>query len=181
MNESKDDIADKCVNPSHYAWATLEVQPIDVMNLFGSDLANAIKYIIRAGKKYSSSEVEDLTKARIYLRHCYKTPLAMKPEDEDAIPILRFYAISLHIPILEDAVCCVYDACDLVYKLEELISDRLVMLESLKYKKQLLNEVAKCKHMAYPYPEVGLASAQINRDIKINNDYYLKQFERKVK
>ncbi len=62
MNDS-----DPVNSPSHYQGNGMEV--IDVIKAFGMHrefcLGNAIKYILRAGKK--DDELQDLKKARVYL------------------------------------------------------------------------------------------------------------------
>jgi len=52
--------------PKHY---NLGIQPIEVIDKWGLDfyLGNVLKYIARAGKKESASELEDLKKAKHYI------------------------------------------------------------------------------------------------------------------
>ena len=61
-------------HPSHYNSGSIEV--IDIIKdqlgddgLRGFDLGNALKYIMRSGKKDPSKTVEDLKKAVWYLNH----------------------------------------------------------------------------------------------------------------
>jgi hypothetical protein len=58
----------KVNNPSHYKGKSLEA--INVIEDFdlNYNLGNAIKYILRAGKKENSSKKEDLEKAMWYLK-----------------------------------------------------------------------------------------------------------------
>lgn len=55
-------------NPNHYTTDNYRV--IDIINAFNLnfELGNALKYIIRAGKKPDQSKVQDLQKAIFYLR-----------------------------------------------------------------------------------------------------------------
>jgi hypothetical protein len=57
-------------HPSHYGGDTIYevIKVIDAWQL-GFSLGNAIKYIARAGKKFHTSDVEDLKKARWYIDH----------------------------------------------------------------------------------------------------------------
>ena len=66
------------VNPSHYNTnkklvfqnPNVGLQVIDVINHFGLDfpLGNALKYLLRAGKKNPSDPIEDLEKALFYIQ-----------------------------------------------------------------------------------------------------------------
>ncbi len=62
-------------SPEHYAWLHDEIgiEPIDVCELMNFNRGNALKYILRAGRKYEAGmgdrqkEIEDLEKARYYI------------------------------------------------------------------------------------------------------------------
>lgn len=54
-------------HPSHYTSGKIEVIDFIEDQGFGFHLANAVKYICRAGKKDPSKEIEDLEKASWYL------------------------------------------------------------------------------------------------------------------
>ncbi len=61
-------------HPSHYEWLKemCGVEAIDITRHFDFDLGNALKYILRAGRKQTSqteaeSKIEDLRKAVWYL------------------------------------------------------------------------------------------------------------------
>ena len=56
------------INPSHYQTAS-GLQAIDVIEEFGLGFCdgNVVKYVLRAGKKDPTKEIEDLEKARWYL------------------------------------------------------------------------------------------------------------------
>jgi Protein of unknwon function (DUF3310) len=64
---SQDGRPDK-FNPAYYK-GNNGMQPIDVVEAFelGYSLANAVKYILRAGKKPGESELDDLMKAQWYI------------------------------------------------------------------------------------------------------------------
>lgn len=61
---------DNVNHPSHYTWlkdlAGIEV--IDITRWMDFDLGNAIKYILRCGKKDPSKAIEDLEKAIWYIK-----------------------------------------------------------------------------------------------------------------
>lgn len=61
------------VNPSHYKTAS-GIQCADIAELLGFNLGNAFKYAWRAGTKPGASLVEDLSKARWYVRRAYQEP-----------------------------------------------------------------------------------------------------------
>lgn len=66
---------DKVNHPSHYCWLKelCGIEVIDITRYLDFDLGNAVKYILRAGRKseegYSETDktIEDLQKAIFYL------------------------------------------------------------------------------------------------------------------
>ena len=56
---------DQVNHPPHYKMVGIEA--IDITEQFNFNRGNAMKYIIRAGKKDPNKEVEDLRKAQFYL------------------------------------------------------------------------------------------------------------------
>lgn len=66
---------DKVQHPSHYTWLKelCDIEVIDITRHLDFDLGNAVKYILRAGRKseegYSNIDktIEDLQKAIFYL------------------------------------------------------------------------------------------------------------------
>ena len=59
---------DNINHPKHYEDAGYLVQPIDVCQELPFCLGNAVKYLCRAGAKEGCPELEDLKKARWYLK-----------------------------------------------------------------------------------------------------------------
>lgn len=55
--------------PSHYTWLKdiCGIEVIDITRHMDFDLGNAIKYILRAGRKAPSKTIEDLKKAVWYI------------------------------------------------------------------------------------------------------------------
>lgn len=66
-------------HPTHYLAGGLEV--IDIIEVFklGFNLGNTVKYILRAGKKAESSDVDDLRKAQWYLRREIRNHTTAEP------------------------------------------------------------------------------------------------------
>lgn len=65
---SKDQVNDVINHPSHYTDGKFEtIEAIESWRL-GYHLGNAVKYISRAGKKSKDTELEDLRKARWYIK-----------------------------------------------------------------------------------------------------------------
>jgi Protein of unknwon function (DUF3310) len=64
----KEKMKETVSNPAHYTFGKIEV--IEALEDWSLDFhkANAVKYIVRAGKKDPNTEVEDLEKAIWYLR-----------------------------------------------------------------------------------------------------------------
>lgn len=69
-------IEDRVNHPRHYAWLqdVCGIEPIDICREMDFDLGNAVKYLLRAGRKgeqgYSSQQKkrEDLKKAIYYIQ-----------------------------------------------------------------------------------------------------------------
>lgn len=59
-------MTDDPINPSHYTWLPNGLEAIDITEHFNFCRGNALKYIIRAGRK-GDSAIEDLTKALWYI------------------------------------------------------------------------------------------------------------------
>lgn len=95
---NKEEIEKIVTNPPHYAGVTIE--PLDVVQCYGFLMGNAIKYLVRAGKKEGSSEESDLRKAKFYLERwssAYqgeRANLAVTPI-EDKVDALRHLAAGI--------------------------------------------------------------------------------------
>lgn len=61
-------MTDNVNHPAHYESQRIVIEPIDLCECFDFCIGNAIKYIVRAGKKEGNSEEQDLAKARWYLK-----------------------------------------------------------------------------------------------------------------
>ena len=61
----------KVYHPNHYGGKDNIYEAIKIIEAhnLGFDLGNVLKYIVRAGKKNKSTELEDLEKAAWYLNH----------------------------------------------------------------------------------------------------------------
>ncbi len=77
VNET--DETDKAVNPDYYKFHGYDV--FDIADYFGLSfpLGNAIKYILRAGKKDKAKEVEDLRKSIV----CIRKAISLKERRND--------------------------------------------------------------------------------------------------
>lgn len=72
---------DNVNHPSHYCWLreAIGIEPIDIARLFDFNLGNALKYILRSGRKKEQGvtmidkKIEDLKKAVFYLQDEIKT------------------------------------------------------------------------------------------------------------
>jgi hypothetical protein len=67
--ESLDKKVDMVNHPPHYTWLkdVCGIEVIDITRHMDFNLGNAIKYILRSGKKNSDKTIEDLEKAVFYL------------------------------------------------------------------------------------------------------------------
>lgn len=85
----KKDNNDRVNHPTHYTWLKDKcgIEVIDITRHLDFDLGNAIKYILRAGRKQDEGlsvvdkQVEDLEKAIFYL----KDKIALIQEEHDRI------------------------------------------------------------------------------------------------
>ncbi len=73
MSEPKDNVN----HPSHYNQGKFEVIEVIEDQELGFHLGNAVKYILRAGKKDPAKTIEDLEKAIWYIR---RRIAILKPE-----------------------------------------------------------------------------------------------------
>lgn len=81
---SKDQVDDVVNHPAHYTDGKFEtIEAIESWRL-GYHLGNAVKYISRAGKKSKDTELEDLRKARWYIKR-YLDYHHLQPEGLGAI------------------------------------------------------------------------------------------------
>ena len=62
-----DTMHDRVNHPSHYTGFSHGAEVIDITENLNYNRGNAIKYLARAGRKDSASELEDLMKARWYV------------------------------------------------------------------------------------------------------------------
>ena len=62
-----DTMHDRVNHPSHYTGFSHGAEVIDIAENLNFNRGNAIKYLARAGRKDSASELEDLMKARWYV------------------------------------------------------------------------------------------------------------------
>lgn len=60
-------MTDNINHPSHYTWFSNGSEVIDITENLSFNLGNVVKYVARAGRKASSSQLEDLSKAQWYL------------------------------------------------------------------------------------------------------------------
>lgn len=72
QNDTNNENKEWVNHPSHYQGNKTEV--IDIIDDYELDfcLGNAIKYILRCGKKFENKQVEDLKKAIWYIEHKIK-------------------------------------------------------------------------------------------------------------
>lgn len=101
-------------HPSHYAWLkeTCGVEAIDIARHMNFDLGNAVKYILRAGKKClnkdsRAAKIEDLQKAIWYIndeidRFTEKQP-ELRPKKEEVVLKKPDTKITFNSPLRSDS------------------------------------------------------------------------------
>lgn len=75
-------MTDNVNHPAHYESQRIVIEPIDLCESYSFCIGNAIKYLIRAGKKEGNPLEQDLAKARWYL----KRALGSKSESDSFRP-----------------------------------------------------------------------------------------------
>lgn len=92
---------DRVNHPSHYTWLKelCGVEVIDITRHMDFDLGNALKYILRAGRKEEADmmsldkQIEDLKKAEWYLNDKITQLQLEKFKQKSNVPELPFDAI----------------------------------------------------------------------------------------
>ena len=69
-------MSDVVNHPSHYESQRIVLEPIDLCECYDFCIGNALKYVIRAGKKDGNSFEQDLAKARWYLNRAMRSPVS---------------------------------------------------------------------------------------------------------
>lgn len=162
MNLSSDipESYDNVHNPKHYLTASINLQPKDVMTYLPSHLANAFKYICRAGKK--NNEVEDLKKALEYIQY-YEKNRKNQLVHPNALEILKLYAAYASIPLLWGKEV---ENAKSVHKffgaVAKSIREHLLYLNKSEREEQLVNEVCRLKKIRLTYPGVKRDSEMLN-------------------
>ena len=143
---------DNVHNPEHYLAASINLQPKDIMTYLPSHLANAFKYICRAGKK--NDEIEDLKKALEYIRY-YEMNRKNQLVHPNALTVLKLYATHSSITLLwgkkvENAKSVRKFFGAVAKNIRELLS----YYNRSDREDQLVNEVCRLKKIRLTYPGV---------------------------
>ena len=67
VSEAGVEESDEVHHPPHYTWLPSGIEAIDICEHLNFNLGNAVKYLIRAGKKSSANDYTDLSKAKWYI------------------------------------------------------------------------------------------------------------------
>lgn len=112
-SKKEEDISDPVNHPKHYAELRHSFEPIDICEFYNFNVGNAIKYILRAGKKEGNDELTDLKKALWYMEREWKV---VSQTSEAHAPDVRGYSTYQGL-----AAILVYAAHDLI--LMELLNE----------------------------------------------------------
>lgn len=80
-----DTMHDRVNHPSHYTGFSNGAEVIDITENLNFNRGNAIKYLARAGRKDSASELEDLMKARWYVNREIERLTTVKEVSNDQV------------------------------------------------------------------------------------------------
>lgn len=78
------------IHPTYYEGNAIKLEAIDVMDYLHPALANAFKYLVRAGAKPDNSWESDAKKALTYLAH-YQSYKDTQPELPEAYFLLNLF------------------------------------------------------------------------------------------
>ena len=139
-------------NPKHYAMQSISLEPKDVMTYLPSHLANAFKYICRAG--YKDDEIQDLEKALEYIRYFEKNQKDQLIHP-DALRMLKLYADHASCTFLWDAK---FQKAKTVKKFFKVASKNIQKyihwhIQSDR-EDQLVNEICRLKKKRLAYPDL---------------------------
>lgn len=139
-------------HPTYYEDNSVSIEAIDVMDYLHPALANAFKYLVRAGSKPDNSWEQDAYKALTYIGH-WRRFKNVQPEHPEAFSILKLFCTrscgDLHAIILKS-----HDIESFVDVAEDYIDARMCAKESCEELHGYINEIARLKHQKLPYPDL---------------------------
>lgn len=137
-------------------YSKVTIEPMDVMDFLHPALANAFKYLDRAGKKPDNSYEQDMRKAYDYIDHYFQYARYGYKEDPRAFTILKFYlnknreSTPMRAILMDASVTSVED---FFYKMRAQIQDFFLDVDKNNEDHEVLNVMAKLMHKKMPYPE----------------------------
>lgn len=135
-------------------YTKLDLQPIDVMDYLHPALANAFKYLDRAGKKPDNPYDQDLHKAVDYINHYFDVKHLFK-EDPRAFAILSFYVTkSANSGSLINTYMVKANSVEDFFEnaresIQEYFNNQMEMDED----SEMINVMARLMHKKLPYPD----------------------------
>lgn len=111
-------MTDNINHPKHYEAYRVSFEPADLTARLPHPLASAIEYILRAGRKDASTELEDMQKAVWWLSYLLdsedfwkptadgKRKYLVMPEIDDRIRVAAHTALALKAPMLQRLFVC---------------------------------------------------------------------------
>ena len=85
-------MTDNVNHPKHYEGQRIVLEPIDLCECYDFCIGNALKYLIRAGKKDGNPTEQDLAKARWYLNRALTRQVkfdSYHPDDKKDIQLIK--------------------------------------------------------------------------------------------
>lgn len=157
------------MHPDYYKDTGIHVEAIDVMEYLPANLANAFKYLVRAGNKPGNSFETEFDKASTYLEKYLWSDID-QVEHPDAWPILKFFCIKSGGDLSE---FCKHATClrDWARNANELLNANSLERDRLESARSYLNEVARLRHLPLPYPNIPNKSDEIYHEICVINDF----------
>ena len=139
-------------HPTYYEDNSVSLEAIDVMDYLHPALANAFKYLVRAGSKPDNSWESDAYKALAYISHWQRFK-DIQPEHPEAYAVIKLFCNRTYND-LRVIIAKSNDLESFVDAAEEYLCNKLESKVKYKEYQRCLNQLARMKHKKIPFPEL---------------------------
>lgn len=151
------------MHPDYYKENSITIEAIDVMQYLPASLANAFKYLVRAGYKPGNAYAVEIDKAETYLNQFLWSDVEQTAHP-DAWCVLKFFCTHFKGDL--------YSFCENASNLRDWAKNAYDHIQACKLNikrearlRGYQNEVAFLKHMALPYPNEPSKSKEIYQEL----------------
>jgi hypothetical protein len=156
------------MHPDYYKKTGITIEAMDVMQYLPASLANAFKYLVRAGYKPGNAYETEIDKADTYLEQFLWSDVEQTAHP-DAWCVLKFFCTHYEGDL--------YSFCQNASSLKDWAKNAHDFIHTTKLNiarderlRGYQNEVARLKHMALPYPDEPSKSEEIHHDLCVLAD-----------